>query len=161
MALLWTLGPGLLFVPRGAYRLVVSREVAGSPPLLALSVLPALGSHLLVHFGVPGYAFHYVPALLALTALGIGRTSATSPDAWAPARLVALAAFLAAVFWFYPADFERPGVRGRFRPGLRPPDPDRPEDPPPASGPGLLADAQLATTPRTRCRREAGPRSTD
>ena len=27
---------------------------------------------------------------------------------------MALAAFLAAVFWFYPADFERPGVRGDF-----------------------------------------------
>ena len=82
--------------------------------MLALSVLPALGSHLLVHFGVPGYAFHYVPALLALTALGIGRSSATAPDAWAPARLVALAAFLAAVFWFYPTDFRRPGLRGDF-----------------------------------------------
>ena len=35
-------------------------------------MLPALGSHLLVHFGVPGYAFHYVPALLGLTVLGIG-----------------------------------------------------------------------------------------
>ncbi len=114
MALLWTLGPGLLFVPRGAYRLGRQPGGRGLTALLALSVLPALGSHMLVHFGVPGYAFHYVPALLALTALGIGRSSATAPDAWAPARLVALAAFLAAVFWFYPSDFRRPGIWGSF-----------------------------------------------
>ena len=37
-----------------------------------LSVIPAFASHMLVHFGVPGYAFHYVPALLALCVLGIG-----------------------------------------------------------------------------------------
>ena len=37
-------------------------------------MIPAFASHMLVHFGVPGYAFHYVPALLALGVLGIGAT---------------------------------------------------------------------------------------
>ncbi len=72
MALLWTLGPCLFFVPRGMLRL---RQRMGGSSLLALllvSMLPPLASHLLVHFGVPGYAFHYVPALLALSVLGIG-----------------------------------------------------------------------------------------
>ena len=81
--------------------------------LLVLSILPALGLHLLVHFGVPGYAFHYVPALAVLIALGVGREPASVADR-APARLAALAAVLAAVFLFYPADFARGGFRGDF-----------------------------------------------
>ncbi|HEX8200505.1 MAG TPA: hypothetical protein VF590_08455, partial [Isosphaeraceae bacterium] len=76
---------------------------------LALSVGPALAFHLLVHFGVAGYAFHYVPALLALLALGIGRPAVPegTPDR-APARLGVLAATLAAVFLFYAPDYDRP-----------------------------------------------------
>ncbi len=63
MALVWTLGPGLLFVPRGLWRLRRTGSGGFLAMLLVISVLPALGSHLLVHFGVPGYAFHYVPAI--------------------------------------------------------------------------------------------------
>ncbi len=114
MALLWTLGPGLLVAPRGLGRLW--RSPGGRPlaALLALSIAPALGSHLLVHFGVAGYAFHYVPALVALLALGIGRSPVSCDDRSGPRRLVALAALLAAVFWFYPTDYARPGLRGSF-----------------------------------------------
>ena len=75
MALLWTLGPCLLFVPRGLSRIERQENGGFLACLLALSVIPAIGSHLLVHFGVPGYAFHYVPALLALAVMGIGRAS--------------------------------------------------------------------------------------
>ena len=117
MALVWTLGPALLFVPRGTWRLVQTRSrgnpitlsepcvptppappftregTEGTPAhpkesspahprllgfLVAISVLPALASHLLVHFGVPGYSFHYVPALIVLIALGAGRGGAGS-----------------------------------------------------------------------------------
>jgi hypothetical protein len=117
MALAWTLGPGLAFVPRGAWRLGRVAEGRFLGLILVLSVVPALGFHLLIHFGVPGYAFHYVPALLALMALGIGRLSSAprTPrgDASVP-RLAALAACLAAVFWFYPTDYDRPGFRGSF-----------------------------------------------
>ena len=49
--------------------------------VLLLSVLPAFASHMLVHFGVPGYAFHYVPALLALCVLGIGAMDCASTRA--------------------------------------------------------------------------------
>ncbi len=117
VALLWTFGPGLVFAPRGLARL--ARETSGRGPaaLLVLSMAPALGLHLLIHFGVPGYAFHYVPALVALVALGIGRdpapVSAPAADK-APARLAALATLLAAAFLFYPTDFDRPGLRGEF-----------------------------------------------
>lgn len=115
-ALAWTFGPALLFAPRGLARL--ARADRATAALLALSVLPALGLHLLVHFGVPGYAFHYVPALVALIALGVGRdanANANAPDRdRAPARLVALAAALAAVFLLYPTDYDRPGFRGDF-----------------------------------------------
>jgi hypothetical protein len=78
-------------------------------------VVPALLSHLLVHFGVAGYSFHYLPAAVALMAIGIGRaTSSAVARDHAPARLSALSAVLAAVFLFYPADFNRPGWRGDF-----------------------------------------------
>ena len=104
MALLWTLGPCLLFVPRGILRLR-GRENGGFLIfMLFLSVIPAFASHMLVHFGVPGYAFHYVPALLALCVLGIGAidresTRAAGPLEFsgsfgtAPWRLVAVASF--------------------------------------------------------------------
>jgi len=125
MALLWTLGPCLLFVPRGIRRLHARENGGFLIFLLSLSVLPALASHLLVHFGVPGYAFHYVPALLALCVLGIGtmdregaRAGGRSefPD-WfstAPVRLVAVAALLAVLFLFYPTDYDHAGWRGSF-----------------------------------------------
>jgi hypothetical protein len=145
-ALLWTLGPCLLFVPRGIVR-AARRE--GSWFLLgalALSVLPALVSHLTVHFGVPGYAFHYVPALLALAVLGIERAGnpagnaasaiADLPDitpSGAAKRLYAISALMAALFLFYPTDYSHPGWRGDFdlsfarhtRMGLRTPVPRR------------------------------------
>jgi hypothetical protein len=108
MALAWTLGPGLLLVPIGLVRLAGRPRGMLLGALLALSMLPALASHLLVHFGVAGYAFHYVPALLALVALGAGRGAA------APRRLAGLAALLAAVFLLYPTDYDRPGLRGNF-----------------------------------------------
>ena len=121
MALLLTFGPALMVVPRGLarlWRIPGGNRLAG---IFLLAALPALGMHLLVHFGVPGYAFHYVPALLALLALGIGRRGVkaeaevgSSPRDGAPARLVALAAALAAAFLFYPTDYNRPGLRGDF-----------------------------------------------
>ena len=113
MALIWTLGPGLLAAPRGLARLWRTPGGPALAALLALSVLPPMGMHLLVHFGVAGYAFHYIPALMALMALGIGRVPDSRTDQ-APPRLVALAAMLAGVFWFYPAEYDRPGLRGSF-----------------------------------------------
>ena len=113
MALAWTLGPGLALVPRGGWR--IGRTAGGGRlgRLLTLSVVPALASHLLIHFGVPGYAFHYVPALLALLAIGIGRLPHAGDSDAAPGRLVALATVLAGVFLLYPADFGR-GPRRDF-----------------------------------------------
>lgn len=117
MALLWTFGPGLVFAPRGLARLAQKRSERGLVGLLILSMLPALALHLTVHFGVPGYAFHYVPALVALIALGIGRvplpTEAPNSDR-APARLALLGVLLALVFLGYPTDYDRPGFRGDF-----------------------------------------------
>lgn len=121
MALLLTFGPALVIVPRGLARLW--RRPGGDrlAGLFLLAAVPALGMHLLVHFGVPGYAFHYVPAVLALLALGIGRRVAKAavevgpaPSDRAPARLLALAGCLAAAFLFYPTDYDRPGLRGDF-----------------------------------------------
>lgn len=110
MALVWTLGPALLFVPRGVLRL---RRIESGPflaVLIALSVLPALATHLLLHFGVAGYCFHYVPALMAMVVLGVGRGDGDS----SAARLLGLAGVLAALFLFYPTDFSAPGWRGDF-----------------------------------------------
>lgn len=135
MALAWTLGPILLFVPRGVARLRSNPDARFLGLLLVLSVAPALILHLLIHFGVPGYAFHYVPALLALGALGVGRTNAVAGSILRrPAPRLALAsALLAALFLFYPTDYRRPGPFGDFdlafarftRIGLRTPPPDR------------------------------------
>jgi hypothetical protein len=146
MALVWTLGPALFFVPRGAARL---RRLSGGwflGILMVIAAMPALGSHLLVHFGVAGYSFHYVPALLVLMALGVDRSAPIdgcsgsamprSPvrvfDLPATTRLIAIALVLAAMFWFYPTDYSLPGWRGSFdlsfcrftRIGLRTPLPD-------------------------------------
>ncbi len=110
MALVWTFGPALLFVPRGLSRL--ARSDRGLALLLATSMIPALGLHLMVHFGVPGYAFHYVPALVALIALGIGRVGVEADRA--PVRLALVATVLALAFLTYPTDFNRPGFRGDF-----------------------------------------------
>lgn len=164
MALAWTFGPGLVFAPRGLVRSIRSggegRVLAG---LLALSVGPALLSHLLVHFGVPGYAFHYVPALLALLALGIGRAIEAGPDLdpdparsrSAAPRLAGLAALLAGVFLFYPTDYDRPGIRGSFdlafarqtRAGLR--------TPPPLRDPAIWRTVNSQELPGGRRAREA------
>lgn len=118
MALGWTLGLGLLAVPRGLARL---RSRDGGPFLVALMVLaalPALAMHLLVHFGVAGYAFHYVPALVAAMALGLGRAASpsTSADADRASALrgLGLAATLAALFLLYPTDYARTDFRGDF-----------------------------------------------
>jgi hypothetical protein len=142
MALAWTVGPALLFVPGGLARL---RRVKGGVFLacvMTLAAVPALASHLLVHFGSAGWCFHYVPALIALAALGAGgaRTgqsfaaTATGPRyERAAARLIAMGALLAALFWFYPTDYDQPGWRGSFdlafcrftRAGLKTPIRDR------------------------------------
>ena len=91
--------------------------------------------HLSVHFGVPGYAFHYVPAFTALLAIGIGRSSAVTRarDDRAVGRLAAVAFTLAALFLVYPTNYDRPGFRGNFdlafarhtRVGLQTPPPAR------------------------------------
>jgi hypothetical protein len=95
--------------------------------LMAIAALPALGSHLLVQFGSPGWCFHYVPALIALAALGASRigteepTPTSSRRPWtrafgepATVRLTAMGAVLAVMFWFYPTNYDRPGWRGSF-----------------------------------------------
>ena len=132
MALAWTFGPGVSVVPLGFWRLRTIRKGRRLGLLLVACGLPALASHLLVHFGVPGYAFHYVPALLPLLALGIARPPALGRFDAAPARLALLAIMLAGVFLLHPADY-RPGMRGDFdlaigrysRTGLRSPTPRR------------------------------------
>ena len=131
MALAWTLGPGLLFVPRGAARLWT--RVAHGKRLSLLLIVAAslpLASHILIHFGVPGYAMHYVPALIALVALGVGPVGLERATV---VRLAALAICLAALFLFYPTDYDRLGFRGDFelafarstRVGLKTPTPQR------------------------------------
>jgi hypothetical protein len=127
MAVVWTLGPSLLLVPRGLSRLSRLEHARFLGGLMALAALPALASHLLVHFGVPGWSFHYVPALIMLVALGAtgahvsvpaqpGRSMRLSFLSREPAalRLLVLAAMLAALFWFYPTDYGQPGWRGSF-----------------------------------------------
>jgi hypothetical protein len=146
IALLWTLGPCLAFVPRGLIRLRRMDHGRFAVALLGLSMLPALASHLLVHFGVPGYAFHYVPALLGLSVMGIGGLSdgawSSSPSDELPGltttrqatmRLVGVSVLMAGLFLLYPTDYASPGWRGNFdlsfarhtRIGLRTPIPDR------------------------------------
>src|SRR5262249_50114741 len=109
MALVWTLGPALFVVPRGIARLRRHDSGGFLAFLVVSSIAPALAFHLLIHFGVPGYGLHYVPALLALVVLGIGReprslsaTTALREDRGSVPRLLGLAAVLAAAFWFYP-----------------------------------------------------------
>ncbi|HEV3122511.1 MAG TPA: glycosyltransferase family 39 protein, partial [Isosphaeraceae bacterium] len=122
IALVWTLGPAIIFAFRGAWRLPRMRAGRFLALLLALSVVPALASHLLVHFGVPGYVLHYVPALVALVALGIGPAKCVEAqpcseevvDRKAALRLASLAAILAAVFLAYPTNYNRAGLWGDF-----------------------------------------------
>ncbi len=127
MALVWTLGPALVFVPRGVSRLGRLEDGGFLTFLIGISALPALGFHLLIHFGVPGYGFHYLPALMGLVAVGIGRypTVERPADAsritagWflgdrAVPRLIGSAALMAAAFWFYPTDVSPSGWRGDF-----------------------------------------------
>jgi hypothetical protein len=127
IALVWTLGPALVFVPRGLARLGRLEHGLSHGLAIALAALPALGSHLLVHFGSTGWCFHYVPGLLVLAALGVDRARVTAPlerpssslTRWmggepAALRLVAIAAVLATLFLCYPTDYAQPGWRGDF-----------------------------------------------
>jgi hypothetical protein len=127
MALLWTLGPALVFVPRGLRRIARLEHGPFYALAIALAPLPALGSHLLVHFGSAGWCFHYVPGLLVLVALGVERARAAAPleetctslVTWktrqpALIRLAVIAAVQAALFLCYPTDYARPGWRGDF-----------------------------------------------
>jgi hypothetical protein len=114
--------------------------------LLAISIAPALASHLMIHFGVPGYSFHYVPALIVLVALGAehaasdlsARRALAMPliarlQGYAPIKLMGIATVLAGTFWFYPTDYAQHGFRGNFdlsfcrftRIGLKTPTPGR------------------------------------
>jgi hypothetical protein len=145
MALAWTLGPAVLLVPRGVLRLWRIENGRFLGGLMVLAAVPALASHLLVHFGVAGWSFHYVPALIILASLGAGGARAVehqrpprlSRPRWnwrdpAAARLLGIASVLAALFLGYPTDYERPGWRGSFdlsfcrftRVGLKTPMPD-------------------------------------
>jgi len=115
VALSLTLGPALLLAPRGLRRAFRQPEGSYLGMALLLSMGPALGLHLLVHFGVPGYAFHYVPSLMALIALGTAPTPRSTPARdYAPERLIGIATVLAAFFLFYPTDYGRGGLRGDF-----------------------------------------------
>ena len=125
MALLWTLGPCLLFVPRGALRLKQTRSGGYLALLLLLTIAPPLASHLLVHFGVPGYGFFYVPALFALAVLGIdgcshGETSMMrcEPSSRDQMRrrpaLAGIGRLHGGSFPLYPTDYDYPGWRGSF-----------------------------------------------
>jgi hypothetical protein len=144
MALAWTLGPALLLVPRGASRLPQTDHGWFLGGLMAAAAVPALGSHLLVHFGVAGWCFHYVPTLVALAALGADQAPNEPSErarsasglfglfrASCAPRLLGAAAVLAAMFWYYPTDYSRRGLWGSFdlafcrftRAGLRTPVP--------------------------------------
>jgi hypothetical protein len=124
MALVWTLGPALLFLPRGIARLRRIESGGFLARLVVVSILPALATHLLLHFGVPGYCFHYLPTLMALIVVGIGRECPQREASQAieqssfghrsVPRLLGIAAILTAVFLFYPTDFSAPGWRGDF-----------------------------------------------
>lgn len=113
MALVWTLGLGLVFVPRGVWRLASDKDGRRLLFLLGLSILPALFMHLLVHFGSQGYVLHEVPAVLALIVVGVAGGAAPA-DRKTAGRLAGLAFLSAAVFLFYPTDYQRPGWRGEF-----------------------------------------------
>jgi hypothetical protein len=139
MAILLTLGPLLLFAARGAVRSVKFERGWMFLGLICLSVAPALAFQLLVHFGVPGYAFHEVPALLALGSLGLPPAKAAGDEErefWRSKtvrRGLVCASILAAFFLWYPADFRDPGRKGDFdlafarltRVGLASPNPER------------------------------------
>jgi hypothetical protein len=146
MALAWTLGPALIVAGRGVGRLARLEDGRFLGLLMALAAVPALGAHLLVHFGVPGWSFHYVPALIVLAAIGVEKARPREPSGRSPAtqhgwihrepaalRLLAMAGALTALFWLYPTDYSQPGWRGSFdlsfsrftRTGLKTPIPDR------------------------------------
>ncbi len=109
MALVGTFGLALVVVPRGLVR--VYRDHPQWMLVMWVSVLPALIMHLTIHFGVAGYAMHYVPALLGLIALGIGRVGVSD---MAPLRLAILATVSAGVFLLYPTDYSELGQRRDF-----------------------------------------------
>ena len=106
MALIGTLGLSLVAVPVGFKR--VANDQPWLAALLVLSVLPALGFHLIIHFGVAGYCMHYVPALLALITIGVAPAAAAPRIALQ--RLVGLAMLSAIIFLSYPPDYS-PGNR--------------------------------------------------
>ncbi len=116
LALGWTLGIGLLFVPAGLVRLTKREDGPFLIAMMTLAAIPALAMHLLVHFGVAGYGFHYVPAIMALMAVGLSpRTSSDSNrDRLGATRGLAVAGMLAALFLFYPTDLSRRDFRGQF-----------------------------------------------
>jgi hypothetical protein len=121
MALLLTLGLFCLWIPAGVASIWRGERGRIGLWMLVLSTLPALGFHLLIHFGVPGYCFHYIPALLALAAVGLEsaafRATSASPGKLAApiAKRVAICAIPAiCFFWCYPVDFADRGLKGDF-----------------------------------------------
>ncbi len=113
IALPWTLGLGLVFIPLGLIRLAASVDGRRRLYFLALTVLPALFTHLLVHFGSQGYVLHYIPALLVLVVVG-ARGNSGQADWKTAGRLGVCSLVSAAVFLLYPTDYHRPGWRGDF-----------------------------------------------
>ena len=109
MALVGTFGLALIVIPRGLTRLAHKQPYLLT--IMILSILPAFIMHMLIHFGVPGYAMHYVPALLGLIAVGVGRAADLDH---ASGRLATLACLSALVFLLYPTDYERGGRWGDF-----------------------------------------------
>jgi hypothetical protein len=114
LALGWTFGIALLAMPMGVFRIVKNKQGKWLAALLLLSVVPPLLFHLVIHFGVPGYCFHYVPALLALLAMGVDRTIGFN---WFGSPIVRLAGFAACstvLFLVYVPDYDQNGARGSF-----------------------------------------------
>lgn len=125
VALVWCFGPGLVWAPSGLARLISQCGRRATAALLILSIVPALAFHLLIHFGVQGYALHLAPALIALIAIGAGAPCATAlgstqpetrprRDLRGPTLLLGLASLLAAAFWFYPTNYDADGFWGDF-----------------------------------------------
>lgn len=155
LALFWTLGPGLMFAPRGLIRLFRLDHGRFMVAVLAVCALPALLSHLLIHFGVPGYAFHYVPMLMGFVALGVSRVAGGG----GARRCLVIAAIMAVVFLAYPTDYATTGVRGGIdltvgrytRKGLRLPNP--------MSDAPIWRTASSQELPRSHAKRRATSRS--
>ena len=65
-----------------------------------------------------------------------------------PARLIAIATVLAAMFWFYPTDYSAARPARQLRPVVLPVHADRTEDADAGPVARVLADRQLAATGR-------------